>query len=304
MLTARQLQNLYNKGENVTAALRDAEGAGSNTEKMIEIAYDLQSGSYIAAFEKPDHAAYAKKYTAEIARMITSLCSPQSIMEAGIGEATTLCGVVQNLNIADLKSYGFDISWSRVACGTNWLRKNKVKNVTLCTGSLFNIPFLDRSIDVVYTSHSIEPNGGQEEAILKELYRVTRKYLILLEPGYELASPEAKKRMESHGYCKNLPGIARSLGYKVLDHAMFPVYANPLNPTAITVIEKNADGEQADNPLCCPVYKTPLKEIEGTLYSPEGLVAYPVLGGIPCLRAENGILASKYPEYCNASDID
>lgn len=28
-----------------------------------------------------------------------------------------------------------------------------------------------------------------------------------------------------------------------------------------------------------------------------GLMAYPILGGIPCLWVESGILASKYPEY-------
>jgi hypothetical protein len=32
------------------------------------------------------------------------------------------------------------------------------------------------------------------------------------------------------------------------------------------------------------------------LFSPEALVAYPVLDGIPCLRQENGIFASKFQE--------
>ena len=32
------------------------------------------------------------------------------------------------------------------------------------------------------------------------------------------------------------------------------------------------------------------------LYSDEALVVYPIIGGIPCLRIENGIYASKYEE--------
>ena len=32
------------------------------------------------------------------------------------------------------------------------------------------------------------------------------------------------------------------------------------------------------------------------IYSPEALSVYPVLCGIPCLRLENAIIASKYPE--------
>ena len=40
------------------------------------------------------------------------------------------------------------------------------------------------SVDIIYTNHSLEPNGGREEVILKELLRVTNKYLILFEPIY------------------------------------------------------------------------------------------------------------------------
>jgi uncharacterized protein YbaR (Trm112 family) len=37
-------------------------------------------------------------------------------------------------------------------------------------------------------------------------------------------------------------------------------------------------------------------EIGGMLFSPEALVVYPIVGGIPCLRIQNGIFASKYEE--------
>ena len=32
-----------------------------------------------------------------------------------------------------------------------------------------NIPLLDDSVDIVFTSHAIEPNRGREKQILKEL---------------------------------------------------------------------------------------------------------------------------------------
>ena len=63
---------------------------------------------------------------------------------------------------------------------------------------------LDNAIDVVYTSHSIEPNGGREEEALLELYRIAKKYVVLLEPCYEKASSAARKRMEKHNYITNL----------------------------------------------------------------------------------------------------
>ena len=188
------------------------------------------------------------------------------------------------------------MSWSRTFYAKNYLQRHNITNTSLCCGDLLNIPFLDDSIDVVYTSHSIEPNGGQEEQILRELYRVTRKFLILLEPDYKLSSKESKERMDLHGYCKNLDTIAHSLGYNVLKHEPFSLSYNPLNPTALTIISKQSDTPSPSEVFACPKLKTPLKKIANAMYSPESLTAYPILDDIACLKIENGIFASKYQE--------
>ncbi|MDD2366595.1 MAG: methyltransferase domain-containing protein [Desulfuromonadaceae bacterium] len=295
MTTPGQLKELYKQGQNISAFLRKEMGVEHNTHEIIETSYDLQTGSYIAAMQDEKMLKHQKEYTQEIAATILSLYEPNSILEAGVGEATTLSGVLQHMQ-SEIHAYGFDLSWSRVAYAKKWLKSKGFNNTFLCSGDLFNIPFLDNSVDVVYTSHSIEPNGGNEEPILRELYRVARKYLILLEPGYELASDESRQRMDSHGYCKNLKGISDSLGYDVLEHKLFPYTSNPLNPTALTIIRKDNDVESPYSILACPHFKTPLREIGGMLFSPEALVVYPILGGIPCLRIENGIFASKYEE--------
>ncbi len=294
-MTPRELKSLYEEKKNITALLRKEKGIEKNTEEIVEIAYDLQAGSYIASMGNSDVSTHKKEYTAEIAKTILSLCKPESILEAGVGEATTLCGVLKNLDPV-VRSFGFDLSWSRVAYAKQWLQNQGVQYVTLCTGNLFHIPFADNSIDVVYTSHSIEPNGGSEEPILKELYRVTKKFLVLLEPGYEFADVDARRRMETHGYCKNLKTKAESLGYDILSSNLFPFTENPLNPTALTIIKKKENPHLPSYYLACPKFKTPLEKIGEMLFSPEALVVYPVVGGIPCLRTENGIFASKYKE--------
>ncbi len=300
MITLSELKKLYAQGQNISLLLRKELDVKQNTQEIIEISYDMQTGSYIEAMKSKDMAKHKEEYTTEIAKVILSLCKPISVLEAGVGEATTLSGVLKHLG-NEVSSYGFDLSWSRVAYAKDWLCAQEITNTVLCSGDLFNIPFLDNSIDVVYTSHSIEPNGGNEEKILRELFRVARKYLILLEPGYELSSEKAKQRMDLHGYCKNLKGVSQSLGYDVLKHELFPFTANPLNPTTVTIISKQCDTYLPTDVLACPKFKTPVKKITGALYSPEGLVAYPILGGIPCLRIENGIFASKYQEIMGKS---
>jgi len=87
------------------------------------------------------------------------------------------------------------MSWSRVAIAKKQIENNKISDVTLCTGSLLNLPFADNSIDIVYSSHSLEPNCGNEMQIIKELYRVAKKYVLMIEPGYEFADNEGRKRM-------------------------------------------------------------------------------------------------------------
>lgn len=295
MLTPRELASLYKKGVNISQLLREKSNSTNNTSKMIEVAYDLQSGSYTAGLKNAENAKINRNYTKNVADAILHLCKPKSILEAGVGEATTLSDVASILG-ENVCSFGFDISWSRVAYAKRHLEKNSVSNVALCTGDMFNIPFAENSIDVVYTSHSIEPNGGYEKSLLKELFRVSKKYLILLEPAYELSSTIVRERMDSHGYCKNLKGTAEALGYEVIEHTLFPAQTTTTNPTAITIIKKDSVFGNIENPFVCPKFKTPLEEIDGTLFSTEGMLVYPIINGIPCLKIENGIIATKYIE--------
>lgn len=161
MTTPRELKTMYAQGQNISALLRKELNVSHNTPEIIEISYDMQTGSYIEAMKRDGTAKHKEEYTAEIASVTLSLCKPISVLEAGVGEATTLAGVLKHLG-NDVNSYGFDLSWSRVAYAKDWLHRQRITNTVLCSGDLFNIPFLDSSIDVVYSSHSIEPNGGMK----------------------------------------------------------------------------------------------------------------------------------------------
>ena len=287
-----KIKELYERGENIIQYLRSSDNADTNSINDILISYDLQSGTYLKSLS--ENSEFKERYAESIAAVIEELLPAgnlKSIMEIGVGEATTLGLMIKNLKSIPEDILGFDISLSRILFAQNFLKEINLPPVKLFTANLFEIPLKDDSVDIVYTSHSIEPNGGNEKTALKELFRVARKYVILLEPSYEFATEEGKSRMEKNGYVKYLAKHATELGYKVIENKLFDLSINHLNPTGITIIEKLSMGDETTE-LVCPATRTKLNIYNhNLLYSDESFLAYPVIENIPCLLTENAILS-------------
>jgi ubiquinone/menaquinone biosynthesis C-methylase UbiE len=285
-----KIKILYEQGGNIIQYLRNYANSNTNTTEDILISYDFQAGSYIESFAQ--NTEYAEKYGKALAELIDKTGEIDSIIEVGVGEATTLNMVINNMKKRPSNIWGFDISWSRLKFAKEFLNDFKHNDINLFTANLFEIPLPDSSVDIVYTSHSVEPNGGREEDALKELYRITKKYLILLEPSYEFATPEAKKRMLEHGYVKNLSHVAKELGYKIIEHRLFDYCSNPLNPTGLLIIEKKATITNNLN-LICPIMGNKLEKYGDSFFvTQNGFITYPVIDNIPCLLKENAILTT------------
>jgi len=301
--TVKYWYEKYKNGENISKLMREDLNSKYNSSEIIEMSYELQSNTYIKSMRNKEVLNTKKKYCKELFKTINDLFVPMSILEAGIGEATTFSEVIRHFS-ENTRCYGFDLSWSRVSYANKWLKYKNIKNCNLCTGNLLDIPFGKNSIDIVYTSHSIEPNRGKEREILKELYRVCKNYLILLEPAYELTTDENRRRMDSHGYCKNLKLTAEELGYKIIRYELFKYFGNEENPTALIIIEKNDKryNSKIKTPFADPIFKTELIKDKDCFYSPESMSIFPIVNDIPCLRKENKILAIKYEELNNLSE--
>lgn len=287
-----EIKNHFDKGGNVIQYIRELENTSINSADAIQISYDMQAGSYVDSFKKNPEAN--RKYTTALASLLDTLDTSGNIMEAGVGEATTLANVIEKLKVKPSAFGGFDISWSRIKYAQKFSEYKKLNNAFLFIGDLFHIPIADNSVDILYTSHSIEPNGGKEKELLEELFRVTNRYLILLEPAYELGSDEARKRMDSHGYVKGLRKIAEDLGYNVIDYRLFDVILSDLNPTGLMIIEKNKSNYSRSFKLACPITKLELNKKQDAYFCAGSLMSYPIIGGIPCLLSDNGIITSKF----------
>lgn len=232
----RIAREAYERGENVSAALRERLGTDRNTPEIIKAAYDLQAGTYV------QHAERNPDFITSYAQQLADLLSPHLeqgdiILDAGAGELTILSHMVSCLSGQIARVYACDISDSRLEIGRSYAETQGVEIETF-TAELSRVPFDDNSVDVVTTNHAIEPNGGHEREILSELLRIARRKLVLFEPCYELASPEGKERMQRHGYIRDLAKHARDLGALVDGPTPLSLVANPLNPTACFVVQR------------------------------------------------------------------
>jgi len=293
-LLIKGMRNAYFRGENAMEYARSQLGAlnGNYSNDIIAtlIAYDLQSGSYIANVKKNHH--FYENWSRQLANILDPLIEPySSICEVGCGEATTMSGILSHLKNRPDIVFGFDLSWSRINCGNEYLRDNEQK-AKLFVADMFSIPFMSNSIDIVYSSHSLEPNGGKEREAIAELLRISRKWVVLVEPIYELASEEARKRMDSHGYVKDLRRAAEICGAKVIDQYLLEHISNSLNPSGLLLLEKQIKNAANSTQWACPITGNRLID-DGDIFISEntGLI-YPVIRGIPMLRAEHAIVAS------------
>ena len=295
-------RNACLSGQNVTELLRKEFQVDRNTPEIIEIAYDLQSGSYIENFLK--EPIQPTKYSMELAAILGEHVGPDDrLLDVGTGELTTLSLLVRFLTRKPSEIFAVDISWSRIYKGLSFASKQMGSNVRLLrpfVGDVGELPLCDKSMNVTTSSHALEPNGGRLNEILKELFRVTADKLVLFEPYYEGNSSEGKARMDSLGYIKGLEASVLELGGELIDRIEIKNIANRLNPTVCFVIKppKQSYREVAG---CKGIYSVPgsnlpLVEADGFLYSADVGVCYPILKGIPVLRSSCYVLATAFRE--------
>lgn len=293
------MRSAYSRGENAMQYARQHLGSGGSANLPLAtlIAYDLQAGSYVKAARA--NPQYRAQWCNQLAALIQPVL-PQggSILEVGVGEATTLSGVLDALADQVGQAFGFDISWSRIKVAQNWLEEHRLR-ADLFVADLFDMPLQDASIDVVYTSHSIEPNGGRESEAIRECLRVARHAVVLVEPLYELASEAAQVRMQSHGYVRGLKAAAEAAGARVLDYRLLECTANPLNPSGVLLLQPDrqrppeSDDQRSQGVWQCPITHAALEAESDLYYAPEVGIAYPVLRNVPLLRPEHAVVASR-----------
>lgn len=289
------LRQAYARKENITKLL--ANHSQLEREEIIEIAYDIQSGSYTKwAQGNPERL---KRYALEIHELCKEfIFEYDSILDCGAGELTTLSALSQHLPELT-RLLACDISLSRLHVGRRFaervMRGDLALTLELFVADMGCMPLADRSVDVVFTSHALEPNHGREASLLTELLRIARRRLILFEPSWEHANEVMRARMEEHGYVRNLPRHIEEAGGRLVSVEPLPHPLNTMNPTYCYIVEVADQGSRRDSaahPFQCPRSGFPLQKRSHYWWSREGGWAYPEIEGISCLRTKHGVLMS------------
>ena len=296
-LDLQEVKNIYNKGKNITQYLRKKLNQKNNTSEIIEIAYDLQAGSYIKYAKM--NVENARLYTNELSHIIDqNIDKNQSLLDVGTGELTTLVQLLNKIKKKPSKIFAFDISWSRLYKGKKFFEKkiqNKKTKLSLFCADIKFIPLKSKSIDIIISNHALEPNGRNLQDLLKELFRVVKKKLILFEPSYELNSAKGKKRMDKLGYIKNISLAVKNLGGRLLETIPIKNVTNKLNPTACYIIQppKKLYKTKTNKIIfCAPGSNLPLKKNGEFYISKKTGLAYPIFKKIPIFKNKSSILIS------------
>ena len=90
----REARSVFAQGGNLSHHFRNRHLSEADQLKVIEYAYDLQSGSYTHAVTSDAHVrANKQQWGARLAGLLTDY-GIQSAIEAGVGEASTLRYIV------------------------------------------------------------------------------------------------------------------------------------------------------------------------------------------------------------------
>jgi len=294
-----ELKAHFARGGNIAHLL--SEVSSLPLEEIIEISYDIQSGSYSkVAISKMDNLNSNMFNFWQLMR--TYLSSGDVFLDCGAGELTSLSVITHHLP-TEIQLLACDISLSRLMHGRifadRFMRPDIRNNLKLFVADMVFLPLANNSVDVIFTSHSLEPNHGRELQLLSELIRVARRTIIMFEPSWENASGEIRRRMIDHGYIRGLPEKIIEAGGCLISTTLVPLipgYSNPQNPTYCYIIEKvDTIDVVVNNHYMCPLSGKQLTNNGSYLCSQDGGWAYPEIDCIPCLRQKNAILLGNRP---------
>jgi SAM-dependent methyltransferase len=154
------------------------------------------------------------------------------ILEIGCGEGYYLKHIKQNS--PERSVYGIDLSPNRVR---KTVRHAGTVEILSCIANAEMLPFADESFDVAYTCYALEQMPSSVGQALKEMHRVVRKGIILVEPFYSIQNVFGRLNNWNCDYVRDIPLHVERSGFRVTSTKRLSLGA-PTNLAGLLVARK------------------------------------------------------------------
>ncbi|OIQ04890.1 MAG: hypothetical protein COZ53_02310 [Candidatus Altarchaeum sp. CG_4_8_14_3_um_filter_33_2054] len=161
------------------------------------------------------------------------------VLEVGCGNCINLVNLKEKFG-NQIELYGLDISNERIEVAKRYF-----------SGKLDRIIFYQKSItercneqnddyfDIVFSMHCLEQIPYSCSIALKEMYRIAKKKIILIEPIFENGNPVQKLYLINSDHNRILIKSIRDLGYKIQRNESLDIQSGGgINQSSIITIKK------------------------------------------------------------------
>ena len=273
-------RDAYSKGNNITHALKGKTPA-PNTPEIIALAHDLQAGNMPTYSTKmlDDRAE-------EIAMAINEyLMEDSTLLDVGTGEMLMLDLIMYKLQYPCREVFASDLSWSRL--------HNATMEATKLVCDSAEIPLPTKSIDIIMCDNvMMYEQETRVTDVIQELFRVSKGYVIFVEPSYEHSTAEGRERMLEHSYLHEhiLKINIESLNGEIVHLVAVENNYKDTMPNQIWVVKVPETDDISNWPeVTVPGTDYPL---DGNLFSEDLLVSFPIIDGIPILLNDKAIVTA------------
>ena len=256
--------------------------------QITRLSYDLQSGSYSKFQKKLLKGKKKNIYFKNMNCLFKYLKSKniKTILDFGTGEGIKLPTILKYKKQL-VKLFACDVSFNRLCVGYNYLKKelkkDKLSKIFLFCNKDFELPFKSNSIDAVLTFGVFEnmTNKKMNEMIL-ELFRVSKKKLILVEPRKNNITDAELQRMKKFKLNFNLNKILKKNKMKFIEDT-WNKSVTDATPYSIRIIDKDSKFS-GDLKFYLKNENYPLKKINNFFYSKFGKII-PIINYITIFRS-------------------
>jgi SAM-dependent methyltransferase len=154
------------------------------------------------------------------------------ILEIGCGEGYYLKHIKQNA--PETSVYGIDLCPNRVR---KTVRHAGPVEILSCIANAERLPFADESFDVAYTCYALEQMPSSIGQALKEMHRVVRRGIVLVEPFNSIQNIFGRLNNWNCDYVRDIPLHVERSGFRVTSTKRLSLGA-PTNLAGLLVARK------------------------------------------------------------------